>query len=267
MDQSSNIFAYITGTIALFGSITSMVFYCRNYFPSVRMIVLQEVYKGTKEYYEIVRGEGLVPHSYAEHVEVDLKELEHAMITLREATWKCRTSVQEIIAAFQGLSTMIGRVISQVEDLRDGVITVSEEQRRARRQVDPTTQDDSGSCVPIVAINGSACEPAAHGSSILSFLPVINIPSIPGYEARSLVTGLLSYGDRENVQVSTLQPTSGSDTASTAETLVDRSSAMRALPIWLSFKRWGWLMTKAKPGDVESGPIQDDVVSNSAVAT
>ncbi|KAF8067545.1 hypothetical protein FPV67DRAFT_1780647 [Lyophyllum atratum] len=263
MDEPSNIFAYITGAIALFGSLTSVVFYCRNYFPSVRMIVLQETYQETKEYYETVRREGLVPHSYAEHFEVDLKELECAIISLREATWRCRTSFQEIIAAFQGLSATITRVVVKVEDLRDGVITVSEEQRRARRQVDPSTQDDSSSALPMIAVNGSACE-SVPNDGILSFLPAINVPKIPAYEGRSLVTGFLSYGHSENVQLSTLQPASDSDTASTTETLVNRSSGWRSLRVWL---RMRWSMTKAKPADVESGSIKDDSVLNTDVAT
>ncbi|KAF8056647.1 hypothetical protein FPV67DRAFT_1530897 [Lyophyllum atratum] len=263
MEESSNIFAYITGGIALFGTIVSMVFYCRNYFPSVRMTVLQEVYHETKEYYEIVRREGLLPHSYAEDVEVDLKELEYAMITLREATWKCRTSVQEITAAFQGLSAMIAKVVSKVKDLRVKIVTVSEEQRKARRQADPSTRDDSGTGVPMVTVNGSMGESVVNGS-ILSFLPAINVPSIPGYEARSLVTGFLSYGHNENVQVSELHSASDSDTASTTETLVDRSSGWRALRVWLRLR---WSMTKAKPTDVESGSIKDDSVPNTDIAT
>ncbi|KAF8056645.1 hypothetical protein FPV67DRAFT_1456757 [Lyophyllum atratum] len=266
MDEPSNIFAYITGAIALFGSITSMVFYCRNYFPSVRMTVLQEVYQETKEYYEIVRLEGLLPHSYAEHVEVDLKELECVIISLREATWKCRTSVQEITAAFKGLSTTIARVVSKVKDLRIKIVTISEEQRRARTQVDPSTQDDSSSNIPMIAVNGPVCESVVDGG-ILSFLPAINVPSIPGYEARSLMTGFLSYGHSENDQSSTLQPASDSDTASMTETLIDPPSGLGTLRLWPPFKRWGRSMTKAKGGDIESGPIQDDGVSNSVVAT
>ncbi|KAF8067543.1 hypothetical protein FPV67DRAFT_1669427 [Lyophyllum atratum] len=267
MDQPSNTFAYITGAIALFGSLTSVVLYCRNYFPSVQMTVLQEVYQETKEYYEIVRREGLVPPSYAEHVEVDLKELEYAMISLLEATWKCKTSLQEITAAFQGLSTTIARVVSKVKRLRDKIVTVSEEQRRARRQVtvDSCMQDNSGSGVPMITVHGLACDSVVSGG-ILSFLPAINVPSRPGCEARSLVTGFLSYGHGGNDQVSAPHPASGSDPASTTETLVGPSSGLRAVRLWLPFKRWGWSMTKAKPGDVESCSIQDDGVANSDVA-
>ncbi|KAG5642295.1 hypothetical protein DXG03_003039 [Asterophora parasitica] len=121
MDEASAYFGFATGGLAVLGSLTSAIFYYYNYFPNAQMDSLEKTYRQTHAYYEEVRGEGMLPDAYAQQVEIDLKKLEGAVLSLRDTAYKCNSLCQEFLAFVGGLSRTIGKVLNQVGDLKSKI--------------------------------------------------------------------------------------------------------------------------------------------------
>ncbi|KAH0581661.1 hypothetical protein H2248_011357 [Termitomyces sp. 'cryptogamus'] len=154
MDQQlTTILNYYVGALTIVGGLVTTFVFCYNLLPRARMKVFQKILLETRDLYQQVKDEGLVPVSITDDFETRLQELEENSISLRDSAHQCTSLLQEVIAAYHGLSNAIQISIRQAIDLQATIATASEEQRKARRL--PTdlnrsssllTSNNSGTC-------------------------------------------------------------------------------------------------------------------------
>ncbi|KAG5641198.1 hypothetical protein DXG03_005780 [Asterophora parasitica] len=134
-DKTANTFSYAVGGFGIICSIVSSIIFCRHRFsPTVQIKVLIDTLHETRQLHEELKIEGILPSSVAHKFQVELKELEDKAFGLRNHTYKCTNAAKEVTAVFQGLLTAIQKGMVQVLQLRENLVTVSEEHRRARLQ-------------------------------------------------------------------------------------------------------------------------------------
>ncbi|KAF5380185.1 hypothetical protein D9615_006182 [Tricholomella constricta] len=244
MDQISNNFGFFTGALAILGSVASLFLFYRNFFPNAQMEGLEKAYQSTQEYYEAVRGEGILPDAYAEQIEADIKELEYTIISLRDTTYKCSTVVEEFVALMGGLSRVIGKATVKVRNLKAKIATVSEEQRRLRGQLNVVDAPTSAS-----GTSSLTCEPVVDDDVPQSLLGM-NIPRVPMWS----IGGILSHRTEEDEEtLSRPEPTS--DAASSVETLVDTPSRWSTPRLWLLIRQWRHSTTDRQAEFFNRSPI------------
>ncbi|KAG5728144.1 hypothetical protein E4T56_gene19312 [Termitomyces sp. T112] len=134
MDQQlTTILNYYVGALTIVGGLVTTFVFCYNLLPRARMKVFQKILLETRDLYQQVKDEGLVPVSITDDFETRLQELEENSISLRDSAHQCTSLLQEVIAAYHGLSNAIQISIRQAIDLQATIATASEEQRKARR--------------------------------------------------------------------------------------------------------------------------------------
>ncbi|KAH0581668.1 hypothetical protein H2248_011364 [Termitomyces sp. 'cryptogamus'] len=137
MDQQSmTIFSYYVGALAIGGGLITTLVCCYNRLPRARMKIFQGILLETRNLYQQVRNEGLVPDPIIDEFGTRLRGLEESSISLRDSTHQCTSLFQEVVAAYYGLSTAIQISIKQAVSLQAKIATASEEQRRMRRLLD-----------------------------------------------------------------------------------------------------------------------------------
>lgn len=120
MDSTSaNHFSFIAGVLGFVMAVTSASAWCRAYFPSVQMKILDDLLRETRQIYEQADTENLFPsEKFRKRSKSMLASMEQRSLPLRESTYNATTVIHEFLALFNGLSLRIMQLSYRVKKLR-----------------------------------------------------------------------------------------------------------------------------------------------------
>lgn len=151
MESPANNFNFVAGVFGFVVTIASAALCCRAYLPGTQMKILDELLKETRSIYEKANADNLFPSddfrevsliTLTEYVDwvrhgvsllIFVSRIEESSASLRESTYNARTTFQEYVALFRGLSRGIIHLADCVKDLQACLISTSERERRQRQ--------------------------------------------------------------------------------------------------------------------------------------
>jgi len=154
MDSTSaSHFSFIAGVLGFVMAVTSASAWCRAYFPSVQMKILDDLLKETQEIYEQAETENLFPSEIFRKISKSmLASMEQRSLPLRKGTYNATTVIHEFLALFNGLSLRIIQLSYRVKKLRACLHATSEIERGKRRHRSNAPLDNGGADDPSVLL-------------------------------------------------------------------------------------------------------------------
>lgn len=230
-------FNYLVGGLALLSTLSSVLWFSRNFRPSVQIKYLDELLQETVGLYDSYVADGLLEDARIhDEIKGELSMLQRSVMGVREETYKIRTTVGEYRALLHGGWKKIHLVSTQIMDFRAGLIRTSQKLRRDREAlVACTTNNISHAGISIPAQPSSQL--SIHGVSLVSTASNTTSPApacaLPIMSAHSLDT----------------------DSISLAPTLVGEGNWSRFRCLWSAMTWWHMFGTQsaAASEDIERG--------------